>query len=132
MRHLVLRSLPVVWAALAACGYATDTGIACTQEFRIATVYVRDVTSAAVGGASVVAVVARTGDTLTSTSLALWAPGHYLIVDDGAVSKLKFSGDAIVVTVSSAKGNASAGYVFDVPNGCHINKVSGPDTLTVQ
>jgi hypothetical protein len=76
--------------------------------------------------------VTRTADTIVAGSLALMAPGHYIIVDDNARAKIRPSGDEIRVSGTSTAGAIAGTYVFDVPDGCHIHKVSGPDVITAQ
>ncbi len=128
----LLRSImPLALAWLGAC----ETGIptVCTAEFRAAFVTVLDGTGAPVPDALVVSVLVRTGEILSPTILALSPMGTYVILDDGARDKLRRTGDTVQVTAERPSGATTAAvYVFDVPGGCHIHKVSGPDTLTLQ
>jgi hypothetical protein len=127
------RSLCLISLAVAgSCSRVIEPPVSCTEVFVTATVTVLDQTNAAVNGATVVVTVPRTGETLTPQSLALWAQGVYPIVDDAARTKLRETGDSVHVSVVSPNGDAVGKYFFDVPSGCHINKVSGPDTLKVQ
>jgi len=116
----------------AACRRATEpAGVFCTEVFVMKTIYVRDVAGAPVSDATIRTTLLRTGEELVPHSLGLMVPGNYIIVDDGARTAIRRTGDDIRVTGASASGGFSADYVFNVPEGCHINKVSGPDTVTV-
>lgn len=117
---------------MAACSEVSDPGIACTEVFAMSSVYVRDTTGAPVANATLRTILLRTGEQLVPQTLALLAPGNYVIVDDGARNTIRETGDTLGVTGTSSSGSFSAVYVFDVPQGCHINKVSGPDTVTAR
>jgi hypothetical protein len=42
------------------------------------------------------------------------------------------TGDAVLASVSKGALSVTADYVFSVAGGCHVSKVSGPDTVTLQ
>ena len=107
----------------------------CTDQFVNVTITVVDSTGAEVNDAVITSTLVRTGEVLTpAATLELFVPGTYVIVDDLARPKLLAGGDT--VRVVALRGTAAAGttatYLIDVPGGCHVNKLSGPDTLTVQ
>lgn len=108
-------------------------GVVCTAEFRSITVTVVDTLGSPVGDATVTATNLRTGTLLGPTSLALLTPGTYVIVDDGSRDKLREAGDSVRVTAGrDASPVTTATYFISVPAGCHVEKVSGPDTLAVR
>jgi hypothetical protein len=118
-------------ATLAACD-GDDAGPACTQEFRTAAVTVVDGRGTPATDATVRTVLVRTGEPVTVTSILDLVPGSYLILDDGAVALIEGDDEAFRVTAARPTGNAvEATYRFAAPGGCHIEKVSGPDTLQV-
>jgi len=106
--------------------------VACTEEFRTATVFVEDEREQPVTDAIVQTFLVRTGELVPVTSILDLMPGSYLILDDGATSLIPSGTEQFRVTVT--RGGAApveALYVFEAPQGCHIVKVSGPDTLVV-
>jgi hypothetical protein len=122
----------VLVAAAALAGCDSGAPVVCTDVFAISTVAVVDSRGAPVVGAAVTATLVRTGETLSPTWLGLLTPGTYVIVDDGSRAKLRAIGDTLAITVQRDAGpELAATYVFDVPGGCHVHKVSGPDTLAV-
>ena len=121
-------SLAIALGVLASCD---DALVACTTEFRAVFIAVVDSTNAPVPDAVVTSILSRSGDTL-SVAAGVAPTGLYPILDDAARGKLTRSGEAVAVTAQRGPTMASATYVFDVPGGCHINKVSGPDTLTIE
>jgi hypothetical protein len=115
---------------LAACD--TTDSIVCTTEFAAVTVTVVDASGAPVLDATVTSTLVRTGETLEPIWLGLPTPGTYVIVDDGSRDKLRTSGDTVAVTAQRNAGPSTAAtYFIDVPGGCHVHKVTGPDTLSV-
>jgi hypothetical protein len=85
-----------------------------------------------VEAATVTAVLVRTGQTLVPTGLILTTPGTYPLVDDGSTSVIQRSGEAVQAHISKGAQSLSVDYVFAVPDGCHVSKVSGPDTVALQ
>ena len=115
--------------AVAACG---DDAEECTTEFRVATVFVEDQAGAPVTDAGVQTYLGRTGELVPVTTLIDLLPGHYPILDDNATSLIHSSAEPFRVTAVRGAGTpVEAPYTFRTPNGCHIEKVSGPDTLVV-
>lgn len=104
----------------------------CTAEFRSYTVTAVDTAGAPVNGLTVDVVILRTGKHPTPGLLALYTPGTYAILDDGARNELLPSGDPVRVVGTKGALGFQADYRFDVPGGCHVNKVSGPDTVVVR
>lgn len=132
-RHpaLMYGAMSIAIASVGSCESGIPT--VCTMEFRAETITLLDMSGAPVPDAAVVSTLLRTGEVLSPTSLALHAEGTYIIVDDGSREKLRSTGDS--VRVVAQRGSAlpvTATYLIDVPGGCHIHKVSGPDTLTME
>jgi hypothetical protein len=115
-----------------ACSEGAMGGGACTAMFASIPVSVIDGAGLPVEGATVTAVLVRTGQTLVPTSLMLTVPGTYPLVDDGSVGVLRQSGDPVQAHISRGGQSLSVDYVFAVPDGCHVSKLSGPDTVTLQ
>ena len=115
---------------LAACD--TSNGVVCTEEFRALTVTLLDSAAQPVLDATTVTTVPRTGDTLPITWLGTPVGGTYVYVDDGAINLIQELGDSLRVDVDRSAGtDFSIAYFVDVPSGCHVRKVTGPDTLVV-
>ena len=115
---------------LAGCDSGVLTG--CSSVFLARTVTVVDSSGAPVNDASVIATLARTGAILSPTSLALYTAGTYIVIDDGSRKLFRAAGDTVIVTAVRGTGpGLTVAYVVDVPGGCHVNIVSGPDTLTL-
>ena len=119
-------------AALGACAGDALNGGACTAMFASIPVTVIDGAAQPVEAATVTATLVRTGQTLPPTALILTTPGTYPLVDDGSTSLIRRSGDAVQAHISRGAQSLTVDYVFAVPGGCHVSKVSGPDTVTLQ
>lgn len=125
------RAAWLLGGALLAAGCTPDDGLVCTTEFAMVTVYVQDALAAPVTAATVTTVLVRTGDTLpVNQSLILLAPGHYVVVDDASTSRLRPTGDSLAVTIRNGPASLTAGYRVR-GDGCHVGRLSGPDTLTM-
>lgn len=128
-------SIRTLWAATMLGLIGCDTqGVVCTDEFRSAILVVRDSTGQLLSGATITTQLLRTGEILP---LPLTGPpsypGIYVILTDGVKDRLQPGGDSIGVTVSPLLGSDTlVRFVFDVPGGCHIRKVAGPDTLDLR
>lgn len=121
--------LPLLLAA--ACN-DDDEQAACTEEFRTATVFVADANAQPVTDATVRTYLVRTGEPVPVTSIIDLIPGYYVILDDNATRLIPSGVEQFRVTASRGGGPATeAIYGFGAPQGCHIEKVSGPDTLVV-
>jgi len=126
MRRWLL--LPLLLAA--ACD--DDDRAACTEEFRTATVFVMDTSNQPVTDATVQTFHVRTGELVPITSIIDLIAGAYVILDDNATRLIPSGAEQFRVTASRSSGAAvEALYEFSAPQGCHIEKVSGPDTLVV-
>ena len=61
-----------------------------------------------------------------------WSPGTFQVFDDSFSGRIRESGDAVRVTGSNHILSFSADFVFGVPDGCHVAKLSGPDTVVAR
>ncbi len=123
---------PAVLLSIAACSSDGMPGDACTASFATVGVTVVDGSGQPVQEASVTATLVRTGQVLVPTSLMLPVPGTYILVDDGSTSAIRRSGESVQARISKGTQAMTVDYVFSVPDGCHINKVSGPGTVVLQ
>lgn len=125
----------ILWTAatLGLIGCETQ-GVVCTQEFRSAILVVRDSSGQLLSGATITSQLLRTGEILPLPLTGpLSYPGIYVILTDAAKDQLQPGGDSIGVTVSPLLfSDTLVRFMFDVPGGCHIRKVAGPDTLDLQ
>jgi hypothetical protein len=124
----MMRAVAVMALALAvgACDEA------CTDEFRFATVAVVDGADEPVTDATVQTYLVRTGELVPVTSFIPREPGTYLVLDDSAKPLIEGPEEEFRVEAERPTGSsAQATFVFSVPGGCHINRISGPDTLQV-
>jgi hypothetical protein len=118
--------------SVVACSDDSMPGGACTASFAMIGVTVVDGAGQPVPGASITATLVRTGQVLVPTTLMLTAPGTYVLVDDGSSSLLRRSGDAVQAHIAKGALATTADYVIALEGGCHVSRVSGPDTVTLQ
>ena len=105
--------------------------IVCTKEFR--TVSLRFVD--ANGNPQIVkdftVVNKRTGEIMTAIN-DMASQGLYVVASDADLLKLSEKGDNVQITAINSKTNVKVQADFVISGGlcaCHINKISGPDTL---
>jgi hypothetical protein len=120
----VLVTLPI----LVAC---ESTPTVCDASFLAVPITVVDSLGNPVAQAGVTSVLVRTGDTLFASPVSISVGGSYVILTDQALRRIRPSGDPVDVTVAVPPEHSTVRYVFDSPQGCHVHKASGPDTLTV-
>ena len=117
--------------SLAGCNDDSMPG-ACTASFAMIGVTVIDGAGQPVPGASVTATLVRTGEVLVPMTLMLMEPGTYVLVDDGSTSLIRRSGDAVEARIAKGAMATTAEYVIALEGGCHVTRISGPDTVTLQ
>jgi hypothetical protein len=127
--QLMKAACVAIFLSTAGCGNDSMPGGVCTASFATVPVTVVDGQGQPVAEASVTARLVRTGQTLVPTTLMLTVPGTYTLVDDGSTHLIRHSGDAVQARISKGAQSVTADYVFAVVDGCHISKVSGPDTV---
>lgn len=128
---------PLAAALVLATGCATprtaapvdDEPRACTMDFRSVGFVLVDAYERPVDGARVE--VRRTTGEIVTTDASLGQPsmGRYVIADDG--TRVVPSGETMTVNASK-DGRAVAGVYRLGHDGCHIEKLSGADTLRLR
>ena len=103
--------------------------MACNTIFEVLTVALVDSSGSAVAQANATTTLVRTGQALQVTTLLDPVPGVYAYVDDGMIGTIRRAGDSLRVTLATGSDTARGTFFVDVPQGCHVHKVSGPDTL---
>jgi hypothetical protein len=116
--------------ALTACKNE-GAGAICTASFAFIPVTVRDSSGNPVTGLSIADTVIRTQQGfLVPQSFGL-ASGTYVVLDDGFRDHLRPTGESVQVSGFNGATRFTATFTFDVPGGCHVRKLSGPDTVVV-
>jgi hypothetical protein len=125
--------LLVLAVGTAGCGDQLPGGKACTALFATITLRVNDANGDPAAGVTITDTILRThqGFTVPSEGFPLEA-GQYIIFSDNYISRIRERGDSVRVTGVSSAGRFSQDYVFDLPDGCHVHKALGPDTVVLQ
>ena len=119
-------------AALAgACGSQSGGGRVCTDLFAFITAIAVDTSGKPVTGLAVSDTVTRTGHGFDVAQQAYGPDGTVTIFSDSNLGDVRESGDAVRVTGIVGAARFAADYVFG-SDGCHVRKVSGPDTVVVR
>ena len=104
--------------------------IACTEEFRSWSVVVVDTAGNPVDGLTVQVVRTSTGEQLPYGGAAFSA-GSYRIMDDGMAAAIRIEGETIEAGTSGGGATFDAAWEFGADAWrCHVEKLSGPDTVT--
>jgi len=101
----------------------------CTALFAYVTLTVHDPQRAAVTGLTISDTVRRTGQTFVMSQFGSLPVGSYVIFDDSHTNLIRATGDSVRVAGSAGGTTFVADFVFDVPGGCHVRKLAGPDTV---
>ena len=128
------RAAVLVMGAGLLCACSTDRPMACTASFAYITVFAHDGAGHPVPPVfTITDTIRRTGQSFTmSQDFTEVSPlGTYVIFDDNQQTRIRSSGDSVRVSGSGTAGRFSADYVFGVPDGCHVSKLSGPDSVLV-
>ncbi len=113
--------------AALACG--SGSGPACTAEFRIFGVYVTDGAGVLLPGLDHSVTITNLGQQIEVDSLAAEAAGgFYPILTDAEGSLLGQSGSLVRFIATDSIVTATGDFLF-VAGTCHVEKVSGPDTV---
>lgn len=121
--------------AAARCGSPTR---GCTEALRAYFVTALDSLDLPVPGASVSHVLPRTFTPITvPQDSGAVAQGRYAVLSDLVVVQLdttvfRSTGELVRMTGFAGPTSFQADFVFDVPDGCHIHKLTGPDTVRFQ
>lgn len=121
-----------IGAFLTSCSTSVQNCV-CTQEFRAYGLTVVDPAGEPVSDVSLEIVNLRTGRELMPTFLGFPAPGTYWIADDSMREEFTVGGDSVRVTGTKDTGSFETGFRFAADEcGCHVEKLAGPDTVTMQ
>lgn len=105
-------------------------GPVCTESFAYIQVRVQSSGGLPLNGISISDSVLRTGAQFTvPQSGVVSAPGMYVILDDNFRGQIRTSGDSVRVRGHEGGEVFSTNFVFDVPDGCHVRNVAGPDVI---
>jgi hypothetical protein len=118
----------VVLAALAACSDPLNSD--CSTLHAYVAVVALDTSHTPVSGLVIADTVIRTGEAVTVQQINLPA-GTYVVFDDGSKNSIRPTGDAVRVVGVLGPAQFSATFVIGM-QGCHVHKISGPDTVIVQ
>ena len=103
--------------------------IACTEEFRSWNVVVVDAVGTPIDGLTVQVVRTSTGALLPYGGPS-FSVGSYRIMDDGRAASIRIHGETIEAGASGAGGTFDAAWEFGADAWrCHVEKLSGPDTV---
>ena len=105
----------------------------CTLEFRIFTVTVVDAAGEPAEGVSISVRRVSDGADLTQPNDLVQGPGVYVIMTDGNGDDVSQDGTAVEVVGTLGDTGFTAEYNFSRDAcGCHVNKISGPDTVRLE
>jgi len=116
--------------AFSACTSEGAAGI-CTASFAFVSVTVRDSSGNPVTGLSIADTVIRTQHAFVVPQTLGLPAGTYVILDDGFRNQIRASGESVQVSGFDGTTRFTATFTFDAPGGCHVRKVSGPDSVIV-
>ena len=130
-RSLATSLVAAVGIAGSLACYDPQSPCACTEEYRTYTLLVIDQGGAPVPDAIITRTHLRTGEVLEPGWLGMLQPGVYLVADDGMLDVFSSEGDTVRVTGTGGAAAFAADFVFAVPDPCrcHVERVSGPDSV---
>jgi hypothetical protein len=115
--------------ALSAC--TGEGALICTDSFAFVPLTVLDAAGNPVTGLSIADTVIRTQHSfVVPQSLSLQA-GTYVILDDSFRNQIRGNAESVRVSGFNGATRFTATFTFSVAGGCHVGKVSGPDSVTV-
>ena len=118
---------------LAAFSCSGDPGladpVACTEEFRSWNVVVVDTAGTPIDGLTVQVVRKSTGE-LLSYGDPSFSAGSYQIMDDGMAASIRIDGETIEAGTSGGAATFESVWEFGADAWrCHVERLSGPDTV---
>ena len=119
--------LALMLAPLIGCGDRAASGV-CTALFAIIPLTVKDQHGALASGLSITATVLHTTQSFTVPQGGI-PDGRYVVFDDSFRDRIRTGGDSVRVD-GYGPLQFVTGFRFDVPGGCHVRKLAGPDTVT--
>ena len=126
-------TLAAIGVLSAGCHSTALPGCVCTTLFAIIQVTVVDTTAAPLAGLSPAITLLRTSQSIVPDQTGVGG-GRYNVITDGEHSLIRPSGDTLRFVVTAGARSARADFAVDEPGSCacHVNKVSGPDTLVLR
>lgn len=113
-----------------ACG--SEDALNCTEEFRIYGVYVVDGAGFVLPGLEYTVTISNLGHEVeVDSTVAPSANGWYPLVTDAEGALLGQTGSLVRFEGTNGTLTTSGDYLF-VAGLCHVEKLSGPDTLVAQ
>ncbi len=132
--HLILAAAPALAGlATSACSDQASQ-CACTEEFRTYLVAVVDEAGDPATDVQLTRTNLRTDEVLEPTWLGQPVPGTYLVADDGLVDAFSSEGDSVRVQGQQRAASFTTFFEFavDEPCRCHVEKLSGPDSVVIR
>jgi len=127
----VLPLAAAIGLATACSGASPVAG--CTESLAFVAVQVLDTIGAPATAVAASHHVPRTGRTLTvPQDGSLAAQGRYVVLTDIQRGEILPAGDTVRMTGIQGTTGFVADFLLDVPDGCHLRKVAGPDTVRLQ
>ena len=130
-----MRRVPPLAAAIClatACGDASAVA-GCTESLAFVSVQVLDTIGAPATEVTASHYVPRTGRTLAvPQDGSLAARGRYVVLTDIQRGEILPAGDTVRMTGIQGATGFVADFLLAVPEGCHVRKVAGPDTVRLQ
>ena len=130
-----MHRVPPLAAAIclaAACSEASPVA-GCTESLAFVSVRVLDTIGAPALAVTASHYVPRTGRTITvPQDGSLSAQGRYVVLTDIQRGEILPAGDTVRMTGIQGTTAFVADFLLDVPEGCHVRKVAGPDTVRLQ
>jgi len=130
-----MRRVPSLAAALCLAAACRDGSpiAGCTESLAFVSVQVLDTIGAPATSVAVSHYLPRTERTLTvPQDGSLAAQGRYVVLTDIQRGEILPTGDTVRMTGIQGAAGFVSDFVLDVPEGCHVRKVAGPDTVRLQ
>lgn len=105
----------------------------CTQEFRFSTVFIADNNLNGIDSLLTESKNKLSGEKYQLYQDDFWGKGNYIVMDDSYTIKFSQVPTQVVFSAKKSGIDIEADYFFNTDEcKCHINKVSGPDTIIVR
>jgi hypothetical protein len=126
----ILWSFLLVAGAVSCLDSDPSLPCACTLEFRFFTVTVLDASGRPAEGVTITVRRVSDGSVLAVDRVSEQNPGVYVILTDGNIDDVSEAETTIEVVGTLGDTGFTAHYVFNRDAcQCHVNKVSGPETV---
>ena len=136
-RHLNARRSPkylslVIATTVLLASACENEPLACTEEFRIYGVYVIDTAGVKMPGLDHSVTIANSGQRIgVDSTIAPPADGWYPLISDAEGGLLGPTGALVLFSATDGAVTAEGDFLF-VAGACHVEKLSGPDTVVAQ